>query len=315
MDKTDSILACDYFCKPISSQLEKDIKYPSLNEKTPNKNSSAHKNSTSKKDVLYTSNGNANKSDQNINAEFICFSTINKNIYFLNLDEKNNFVNENIPNPNSLITQIKFKDEKNIILVSEDNKFYLINFEIYTGLKRDSYDKIVDVNFKFSEWTQKNISNFPINYKKWYNKIMGVSFNNFQKNLIILYTDYNYIIIDLEKEIPKYSLIEKIKEEKYRNVDWTKSLKDYHKKIYERNYKNIEKDLGDYKEFDGNIDDFEKDKNDNFKIVSRFSSILYMNVFENPYSSDKSLLFVVENDWNKITKNFREAVTKSNYAN
>lgn len=315
LDKCDIILACDYFSQIHQKEQISNEDLNINNERTPKKANSAIKNTSSKKDSLLKSNGNKANSST-LDKEYICFSTVNKKIVFINLDEKNNLVNDNMPNPDSLVTQVKFRDDKSIILTCEDNKFYLVNFEVFISLENKTFEKIVDVSFKFNEWTEKNINNFPINYKKWYNKIMGVSVNeNLEKNLIIFYTDYNYILVDLGKEVPKYSIVEKIKEEKNRNSDWTKSLKDYHKKIFDRNYKNIAKEAGDYKEFK-NIDAFEKDENnDNFKIVSRFSSILYLNLFENPYDNDRSLLFVVENDWNKLTKNFREAVAKPNYAN
>jgi len=317
LDKSDAILACDYFSK-INSKEEISNENQNLKEEKISKNSSsAVKITTSKKDSLIKSEGNLTNPSL-VNSEYICFSTVNKNILFLNLDEKNNFVNENMPNPDTLVTQIKFRDEKNLILTCEDNKFYLVNYEVFVSLHQKTYEKIVDVNFKFNEWTQRNISNLPINYKKWYNRIMGISVNEtLQKNLIIFYTDYNYILVDLDKEVPKYSQIEKIKEERNRNSEWTKSLKDYHKKIFDRNYYNIDKEAGDFNEFKdlGTNEKERHESNDNFKIVSRFSSILYLNLFENPYDNDKSLLIVVENDWNKVTKNFREAVAKPNYAN
>lgn len=318
LDKSDVILACDYYAKTNKKEENHSENKNLKQDKTPKKSSSALKNSSIKKDTLLNSvTSTSNSSSANL-SEFLCFSTVNRNIFFINLDEKNNFVNENMPNPDNLVTQIKFKDDKSLILACEDNKFYVVNYDVFVGLQQKTYDKIVDVSFKFNPWTEKNISNFPVNYKKWYNKIMGISVNeSLHNNLLILYTDYNYILVDLEREVPKYSLVEKIKEEKNRNSDWTKSLKDYHKKIFDRNYKNIEKEAGDYKEFK-NSESNEKERdecNDNFKIVSRFSSILYLNLFENPYDNNKSLMFVVENDWNKITKNFREAVAKSNYAN
>jgi hypothetical protein len=317
LDKYDVILACDYFSKINSKEEISNETQNVKEEKTPKKSSSAIKIATSKKDSLLKSEGNSTNPSL-VNSEYICFSTVNKNILFFNLDEKNNFVNENMPNPDNMITQIKFRDEKNLILTCEDNKFYLVNYEVFVSLQQKTYEKIVDVNFKFNEWTQRNISNLPINYKKWYNRIMGISVNEtLQKNLIIFYTDYNYILVDLDKEVPKYSQIEKIKEERNRNSEWTKSLKDYHKKIFDRNYYNIDKEAGDFNELK-DLGKNEKERhgsNDNFKIVSRFSSILYLNLFENPYDNDKSLLIVVENDWNKVTKNFREAVAKPNYAN
>jgi hypothetical protein len=47
--------------------------------------------------------------------------------------------------------------------------------------------------------------------------------------------------------------------------------------------------------------------NDNFKIVSRFNSIMLMELVGD------GLLLVIENDWNKIVKSFVGGVVRANY--
>lgn len=108
----------------------------------------------------------------------------------------------------------------------------------------------------------------------------------------------------MTKETPYLSTIEKNKEEKTRNADWLKRLKDYHKNIFNLNYKNqdgLKEEI--FKELPQVVSD-----NNNFKIVNRFSSILYMNYY------DQNSLLVIENDWNKILKAFPDSVVKHTYA-
>lgn len=239
---------------------------------------------------------------------FCIISTLSKQFIFVDLNK--NLVDVSLPHPQDYITQLKFlnRDKTDFFLaVAENNKFYLINH----NTKR------------FSDWTNKNMNHFPKNYLRWYNKIMGVAWDGKSENFL-LYTDYNYIKVDLNKEIPNYSVIEKIKSEKLRNADWYKSLREYHKIIFNENYNNmknteIEKEIFN-KENDGEDNkEIEEDKifnfeNDNFKIVSRFSSILYMAYLKDDNEKDhQKTLLVIENDWNKILKEFPEAVAKFNY--
>jgi hypothetical protein len=111
----------------------------------------------------------------------------------------------------------------------------------------------------------------------------------------------------MTKDIPLFSTIEKNKAEKSRNADWLKKLKDHHKNLFNNNYKGLgesvkEEIFKDDEHAMTNVD------NNNFKIVNRFSSILYMNYI------DEDALLVVENDWNKILKSFPDSVVKHSYA-
>ena len=148
------------------------------------------------------------------------------------------------------------------------------------------------------------MNKFPNNYLKWYNKIYGIATPLKNANHFILYTDYNYILIDMTKDIPLNSTIVSYKEEKSRNADWNKKIKSYHKAILDENYKhisNIQKDII----FNENQEN--DDNNNNFKIISRYSSILFMD-----YIDDDKIL-VIENDWNKILKHYPDSVYKPVY--
>jgi hypothetical protein len=151
------------------------------------------------------------------------------------------------------------------------------------------------------------MNNFPKNYVTWYNKIYGAASTTLNPNKFILYTDYNYIPIDLSQEIPFYSVIEKNKEEKTRNADWLKRLKEYHKTLFNKHYKNLGENVKE-EVFGENENTNIDGTSNNFKIVNRFSSILFMD-----YITSDTLL-VVENDWNKILKAFPDSVVKHKYA-
>lgn len=238
----------------------------------------------------------------------LAFSTLNKNLIFVNLKNKN--VEYSLPHPDEYLTQLKFLNNETLITVGEDNKFFLVDIK----------------NKKFTQWTNKNINNFPKNYLRWYNKIMGVTCNQNEKksDSFLLYTDYNYIKIDLSKEIPQSSNIHREKDEKTRNADWNKTIKDFHKSIFNENYKNIKNTQIESEIFkeEGEEETKINFENNNFKITSRFSSILYMQFLEN-YSENvegqgqgqgqEKTLLVIENDWNKILKEFPDTVAKFNY--
>ena len=106
----------------------------------------------------------------------------------------NNSTFESLPHPDKYITKISFNLENSkIITIDENNLIYL------TDLKTKKFDK----------WTNDRIKNedYPPNYFKWYNRIFGICVLGLDKYL--LYTDYNYILLDLTMEIPKQCIIEK----------------------------------------------------------------------------------------------------------
>lgn len=235
-----------------------------------------------------------------LNDKYIAFSTLDKKLLLISINFNSKSEKDNIfylPHPSdNYITQLKFLDNNTLLTISDDNKFFLIDIK----------------NKKFNSWTNKNLNNFPSNYLAWYNKILGVT--PLSKNdKFLLFTDYNYIQVDLTKEIPLNSIIEKDKAEKLRNADWVKMIGEYHREIFNDTYKGLGMAYNQvFKNINGQNEQHteNKNKNENFKITNRFSSILFMD-----YIEDKNSLLVIENDWNKIIKNFPETVAKYNYGN
>ena len=250
-------------------------------------------------------------SEYNENNNLLIFSTLSKQLYSVNLNEESY---ESLPHPDKYITKISFSsDNKKIILIDENNYIYLI-----------------DVNTKkFDDWTNKRIKNedYPLNYIKWYNKIFGIC--PIDATRFIFYTDYNYIIFDTKKEIPPQCIIEKNKMDKYIYSDFEKLIKEYHRIIFEEEYRPNNPLVKENKSIflpaeinkEKNIFNLQ---NNNFKITSRFNSIMLMKMItlndsnnkndnnDNNEENDKSLL-VIENDWNNIVKSFPGALVKHNY--
>jgi hypothetical protein len=220
-------------------------------------------------------------------SKLFTFSTLNKNLHLFNLSEKKSSL---LPTSDCFTSLVKFVNEKSLIAVGEDNKFLFINIS----------------EFKFDDWTYANMNNFPKNYLRWYNKIYGVTFKD--SKYLLLYTDYNYIKVDLTEEIPLNSLIFRDKEDKNRNAEWTKKLRSIHRSIFHQIYKGEDSSKIEEEIFHSKSQNYKSDKeNENFKITSRFSSILFLDYI------DADTLLVVENDWNKILREFPETVAKFNY--
>lgn len=222
----------------------------------------------------------------------IAFSTFSKQVYYVNTMKAEI---HSIPHPDSFVTKIKFNPKnKTVILIDENNLIYIIELS----------------TFKFNKWTINRIekNDYPENYLKWYNKIFGVTI--ISKNVFLLYTDYNYIKVDMTKQLPKESMIEKNKMDKYVKSDWEKIIKEFHEKVFDEEYKGkvfskIRKDIFgntlDKNKINTNFD------NDNFKITSKFNSIMLMDMLDN------ETMLVIENDWNKIIKTFPGGLVKPNY--
>lgn len=225
----------------------------------------------------------------------IAFSTLDQEVFVVNLNS--NPKTMTIPHPDRLITQIKFIGNDEVLLVSDENKLYIVNVKLN----------------QFNQWTDKRIelNDFPLNYLTWYNKIFGVAV--IDNKTVFLYTDYNYIKVDFNKELPKECIIEKQRMEKYINSDWDKQIREYHQCLFENEYKaEKNKALISHELFTKDISKESmipkvKIQNDNFKIVSRYNSIMLMEMMPN-----KQLL-VIENDWNRIIKTFPGSVLRKKY--
>ena len=229
--------------------------------------------------------------DYNIEKNYLCFSDLEKNLIFINLNNNNI---ENLSPPNKYITKINFDNNNNkIIIIDENNLIYFID---------------INNNFHYDKWTEERIlkNDYPKNYLKWYNKIFGI--RPLSNNIYILFTDYNYIKLDISKEIPENCLIEKNKMDKYINSNWDRLIKNYHEKILNKEYKG--KNIDIMINNNNNNNNIENDNisliNDNFKITSRFNSIMDIEFLNN-------ILIVIENDWNKIVESFPSNIVVSNY--
>jgi len=182
---------------------------------------------------------------------------------------------------------------------------------------------MIDISSKkFDDWTNKRIQkeDYPLNYNKWYNKIFGICPLNPEK--YILYTDYNYIVFDTKKEIPPQCIIEKNKIDKYIYSDFEKLIKEYHRILFEEEYR-PNNPLSKENKSIFLPTEVSKEKsifnlqNDNFKITSRFNSIMLMKLisFEDKQENEDNdkYLLVIENDWNNIVKSFPGALVKHKY--
>ena len=290
-----------------------DIKKNEDNKYTINENANIllPKNTNIDIDQILNIN-NLNKSDVNTNqliltSEYnektnsLIYSTLNKQLYSINLNDRSY---ESLPHPDKYITKISFSSDNNkIILIDENNYIYLINVN----------------SKKFDDWTNNRIKNedYPLNYIKWYNKIFGIC--PLDPNRYIFFTDYNYILLDTNKEIPQTCIIEKNKMDKYIYSDYEKLIKEYHRILFEEEYRPINTERKENKNMFLPMEvekKFFNLENDNFKITSRFNSIMLMkkiwNTDDNGENNEQYIL-VVENDWNNIIKSFPGALVKHKY--
>ena len=243
-------------------------------------------------------------SEYNEKNNLLIYSTLSKQLYAIDLNEK---LYESLPHPDKYITKISFSpDNKKIILIDENNHIYMIDIS----------------SKRFDDWTNKRIQkeDYPLNYNKWYNKIFGICPLNPEK--YILYTDYNYIVFDTKKEIPPQCIIEKNKIDKYIYSDFEKLIKEYHRILFEEEYR-PNNPLSKENKSIFLPTEVSKEKsifnlqNDNFKITSRFNSIMLMKLisFEDKQENEDNdkYLLVIENDWNNIVKSFPGALVKHKY--
>ena len=236
----------------------------------------------------------------------LAYSTLNKQLYLIDI---NNSTFESLPHPDKYITKISFNAENSkIITIDENNLIYLI-----------------DLNTKkFDQWTNDRIKNedYPLNYIKWYNRIFGICV--FGLNKYLLYTDYNYILVDLTMEIPKQCIIEKNKMDKYIYSNYEKLVKEYHRILFEKEYKPgnplVEENKNMFLPTEVRDKSLYNLENNNFKITSRFNSIMYMDFIsfiEGKKDADNKgknkYLLVIENDWNNIIKSFPGALIRHRY--
>ena len=112
--------------------------------------------------------------------------------------------------------------------------------------------------------------------------------------------------------------------DKYIYSDFEKLIKEYHRIIFEEEYRPNNPLVKENKSiFLPTEVNREKNlfnlQNDNFKITSRFNSIMLMKKIiieqtgENNDEDNNKYLLVIENDWNNIVKSFPGALVKHKY--
>ena len=309
----------------LSQNENKLFVYDLIKNEENKENSDRKYNIVENKSIILPKNTNINidnilemKSDSNKNQLILCsqyneeksiiaYSTLNKQLYLIDI---NNSTYESLPHPDKYITKISSNlDNSKFITIDENNKIYLI-----------------DLNTKkFDQWTNDRIKkeDYPLNYIKWYNRIFGICALGTDR--YILYTDYNYILLDLTLEIPNQCIIEKNKMDKYIYSNYEKLIKEYHRILFEKEYRPGNPLVQENKSIflstevnrDKNLYNLE---NNNFKITSRFNSIMYMNLISfideenNIDDKDKNkYLLVIENDWDNIIKSFPGALVRHKY--
>ena len=94
--------------------------------------------------------------------------------------------------------------------------------------------------------------------------------------------------------------------DKYINSNWDRLIKNYHEKILNKEYKGKNIEIMIKNNNNNNENDNFSLINDNFKITSRFNSIMDIEFLNN-------FLIVIENDWNKIVESFPSNIVVPNY--
>jgi len=158
----------------------------------------------------------------------------------------------------------------------------------------DCYNNLWVYCTKTMSLDNKLSNSSPLNFQKWYNKILGIV--KISDDKLIAYTDYNFIPINLNLTFPKQSCIERdiISRNKAKSIEVNQKL--YHDEVL--NTINNSKNLLD-KENDENLQK-------NFKIMTKFISNVFME-----YSKDK--VIVIEVDWSKILNKMENPIVKHKY--
>ena len=80
--------------------------------------------------------------DLNQTGSFLCLTTIENQIIVADLISGE--INRSLPHPNSFVNQLKFLNNNTIIIIDENNKFYLINIKEsqFHAFTRDNFEKV-----------------------------------------------------------------------------------------------------------------------------------------------------------------------------
>ena len=223
-----------------------------------------------------------------------------------------NFIAKNTDN---LITNVIF------VLNSNNIKNYDIEMKKFTGLCMNENTEILSQTNKKSKFitpektlgfenkftdnlnNKNDFKNVPDNLLTWYNKILGIV--QIKPNFLIAYTDYNFIPIYLDQEIPSTSVISRDLNYRNKSKSNLNVLREYHNELI--NLINKEDNIVNHN-FENQIQKNEVDNSDNknFSIVTKFLSNVFMQYFDN-------YLFVVEVNWEHILKKMTDPIVKKRF--
>lgn len=215
-----------------------------------------------------------------------------KNISNMNIIN-NCSLESNVSLNNKLITKsCFFKDSYNkryIFICDSLNEIYFIsnaNNSVHYIIKNISY---------YNSNKLKCI--YPKNLLTWYNKIMGIiQINN---NLLIAYTDYNFIPILLNQDVPEKSNVIRDISNRSKNKNLESIIRSYHNRILSYSTDSTYKETEGYTIDNNNV-------NRNYSITTKFISNVYMQYINNN-------VIVVESNWNNILENMPNPIVKHKF--
>jgi WD40 repeat protein len=80
--------------------------------------------------------------DMDPSSSSLCLTTIDNQIIVTNL--RSGEINKSLPHPKSFVNQLKFLNNNTVIIIDENNKFYLINVteSQFHPFTRENFDKV-----------------------------------------------------------------------------------------------------------------------------------------------------------------------------
>ncbi len=219
------------------------------------------------------------------------------------------------------IKQLGYDESERIITsmqIFTNNKEELLVFtDSMNDIKKYSLTKDVILpicsNSNFDKIDNKNFEKLPRNLLTWYNKIISIVPIN--EELLLANTDYNIIPIQLNKEIPKISSINRDISNRNKASSSVFLIKDYHNQILDHMNRNnqIKNDFNlsrseQNSKYNEKSENITTNVNNNFSIITKFKTNIFMKYFDD-------LLFIVEVDWENILIQFTNPIVKKRFKN
>lgn len=211
----------------------------------------------------------------------LVFSTLSHVSPLTVVDLSSKKINTKLPQFKKQITKMRFINLNEIALFDSTNSLFVYNI---TALA-------------FNQISLKNELNVPKNLASWYNKILGITV--ISPKLIIAYTDYNFIPIYLDAQVPETAIIERdlLSRSKAKSIE-TNQLG------FHANILNKVKQLSENRQ-EETISE-ELNEMSNFKIMTKFISNIFMEYI------DQSII-VVEVDWSNILEHMPNPIIKHRF--